>query len=135
MSELNIELAEQVLEQITEHPETHCQEVWGSKAPGCGTQYCVAGWAAALNARFQDRLLWLDDGHLEYVNTCDDDGRDKVVSIPVYARRALGLSRKQANRLFYGDESGNGFGGSNEDAVKYLRKLIKKAKRKQGVDV
>lgn len=58
MSELitGRELAEKVLEQVTEHPETHFQATWmsGSDQPftkgGCGTTACLAGWAVVLNA-------------------------------------------------------------------------------------
>lgn len=59
MSELitGRELAEKVLEQVTEYPETHFQATWmsGSDQPftkgGCGTTACLAGWAVTLNAQ------------------------------------------------------------------------------------
>lgn len=58
MSELitGRELAEKILKQVTEHPETHFQATWvfGSDQPftkgGCGTTACLAGWAVTLNA-------------------------------------------------------------------------------------
>lgn len=42
---LNIDLAQQVLDHITAYPEEHGQQGWGSR-PGylCGTSACIAGW-------------------------------------------------------------------------------------------
>ena len=42
------ELAQKILDQITEHPETHNQSSW---VDTCGTTYCVAGWAVAFNCQ------------------------------------------------------------------------------------
>lgn len=58
MSELTTgrELAEKVLRQVTEDPETHFQATWvfGADQPvstgECGTTACLAGWAVVLNA-------------------------------------------------------------------------------------
>ena len=69
----NKELAAKVLRQITEHPETHDQEVWFEQNEGgrgfcntvgevrdvgtCGTVGCVAGWAVALHYADKKRVL------------------------------------------------------------------------------
>ncbi len=39
-------LAEKILKQITEHPETHFQGTWN-----CGTTRCIAGWAVEFNRK------------------------------------------------------------------------------------
>lgn len=45
-TEINWPLLERVIEHIIDHPEEWNQEVWIRKTPGCGTQACIAGWAA-----------------------------------------------------------------------------------------
>lgn len=45
------ELAQKILKQITEHPETHDQGSWVNAFNECGTTYCIAGWAVAFNSR------------------------------------------------------------------------------------
>lgn len=42
---LNVDLAERVLELITEHPDLHNQEIWH-----CGSTSCIAGWTVTLAA-------------------------------------------------------------------------------------
>lgn len=42
-----------VLEQISEHPETHDQGVWHSE---CDTMHCVAGWVVRLAGEAGDEL-------------------------------------------------------------------------------
>lgn len=44
----NVELAQQVLEQIEEHPDTWDQGYWARETASCGTTHCFAGWAVAL---------------------------------------------------------------------------------------
>lgn len=58
MSELitGRELAEKILKQVVNRPETHLQVSWitsGHHVPvsECGTVACLAGWAVALNAK------------------------------------------------------------------------------------
>lgn len=58
MSELitGRELAEKILKQVVDRPETHRQVSWitsGHNAPvsECGTVACLAGWSVALNAK------------------------------------------------------------------------------------
>lgn len=41
---LNIDLAQQVLDHVTNHPEEHCQGGWGYRDPVCGTSACIGGW-------------------------------------------------------------------------------------------
>lgn len=70
----NQDLILRVLEQITHHPETHDQKVWGFE-PYCGTAYCVAGHAVALSG-----LEWrgrdvCSAGRLLGIHECPD-GRD-----------------------------------------------------------
>lgn len=43
---VNVELLEQVMQHITDHPEQHNQNFWVDE---CGTAGCFAGWAALLS--------------------------------------------------------------------------------------
>lgn len=45
---INVELLEQTMQQIKDHPEQHNQAWWFSEAV-CGTSMCFAGWACALS--------------------------------------------------------------------------------------
>jgi len=45
------ELAEKILQQITEDPESHNQDIWATTSgySECGTVACIAGWAVEFN--------------------------------------------------------------------------------------
>lgn len=116
---LNLPLAEAVLKQITEHPETHKQDSWGFRTDDCGTTHCIAGWALALTPGVS--FVWipwrggwdadaalLPGGSAPYEP--EDAGRD-----------ALGLDAATAEHLFWDL--------TEAEAVDYLRGLIAAAKR------
>lgn len=45
---INVELLEEVMQQIKDHPEQHKQSWWFTKS-WCGTAMCFAGWACYLS--------------------------------------------------------------------------------------
>lgn len=106
---LNIELAERVLTQITEHPETHDQVEW------CGSRKCVAGWACTLNGD----ELFLNDEDLVRARTADGD----VYEVSDRAATLLGLD---GHGLFYDM--------SRLSTVARLEQLIGVAKRQRDHD-
>lgn len=93
------ELAEKILQRITEDPESHNQDVWAGTSgySECGTVACIAGWAVEFNR---------NEGEDEY-RALDRLGAE-LNAPPWYdsvGRELLGLDRPAANGLFY--TSGN----------------------------
>lgn len=93
------ELAERILQQITEEPESHDQSIWAvaSGTAGCGTIACIAGWAVEFNRQ---------DGEGEY-RALERLGAE-LNTAPWYdsvGRELLGLDRPAASNLFYTDSS------------------------------
>lgn len=89
------ELAQKILDQITEHPETHDQDTWENVFGECGTTYCIAGWAVAFNARstedrstYQARILLADELGL-------------TAHWSTLGQELLGLDDQEAEDLFY----------------------------------
>lgn len=110
---MNVELAQQVLDQITRFPESHNQMLVHEGVNKsredyvCGTAACVAGWAASFAGRtaFEE-----DDYGRPYIYIKDDGdwydtGRDE-----------LGISEQMAAWLF--------LASSNAKAVDMLGYLI-----------
>lgn len=123
----NIELAERILEQVTEHPETHDQEHYGYQ--GCGTTHCIAGWAVVLTPEVE--LNW-ESGLLHSVWLPEDRWMTPFEA----GQELLALELEEAQKLFLGvdpydkgdeDEKLDG-GGTNAAAVAYLRELIADAR-------
>ena len=109
---LNVPLAEAVLKQITEHPETHRQSAWGIKI-SCGTAHCISGWSAVLAGA---ELAWDDHGMLEAVRL----NPMGAWSDPFYAgMELLGIDEDLADYLF---------GASEDAAIGELRELISDAR-------
>lgn len=47
---INVELMQEVMQQIKDHPEQHRQAWWFTlEGPDCGTAMCFAGWACVLS--------------------------------------------------------------------------------------
>jgi hypothetical protein len=113
---LNIDLAEKVLAQITEHPELHDQQYYGMRRD-CGTTHCVAGWAIALSPGVEFTWRPWDDGfEIDGVSLPDYGVTDPEVA----GRELLGLDLEAAEHLFLDlDES---------EAIVFLRQLIADAK-------
>lgn len=109
-----------VLDFITAHPEHHNQAVWAvpmawlrelydeSLVGTCGTVACVAGWTCIMAG---DELT-SSDGSPELDHAISDSGA--ALEIPERAMRLLGLTKDEADELFYDINSG---------AVRQLRKL------------
>lgn len=107
---LNVDLMLEIREQITSHPETHDQNVWGYQ-DSCGTTHCIAGWASALTGAHLD---WRKEfGATQLVHADDEDPDD-------YARRVMGLDGPTAQRLF--------FECNNCEALTLLDELIEQGK-------
>lgn len=98
----NRDVARQVLEIITEHPENHDQSTWCEPGvhsllyistvedvTGCGTTMCVAGWAALVDEYKIDTSLDLAV-----------KGRSRM-TIRAAGERALGVDFRLVNELFY----------------------------------
>ncbi|MFC5799147.1 hypothetical protein [Streptomyces formicae] len=118
MSKYNVDLMLAVREQITSHPETHRQVMWGRRTE-CGTTYCIAGWAAVLSGQ---KLLWEGYAGASTETWWLDDGRGNVLTtIESYAREALGLSDEEAGDLF-------AFDLPEPKALQRLDALIEKGK-------
>lgn len=88
-------LAEKILHQITEAPETHDQEVWmtSSVYGDCGTVACIAGWAVEFNrneGEGDQEVLGRLASELDTPPWYDSVGRE-----------LLGLDRGAASDLFY----------------------------------
>lgn len=86
----NTDLAERVMAQIKDHPETWEQGYWATKTD-CGTAHCVAGWACTLSGQqIEMRTSGLGnytaEGHVSDV-----------------ARRLLGLTPLRGHALFDGE--------------------------------
>jgi len=97
---LNIDLVRQIREQVTDYPESHDQNTWGTRT-ACGTTHCTAGWAAVLT-RTPEQLVWsrcVDGiGSDELVGVLDDSGEE--VDVERWAHQAMGLTWPERNALF-----------------------------------
>ena len=85
-------LAEKILRQITEQPETHNQDIWAT-SNDCGTVACIAGWAVEFNrneGEGENRALRRLANELDTPPWFDTVGRE-----------LLGLDRGTASNLFY----------------------------------
>lgn len=125
---INWGLLDSVMDHIAANKEKYDQKEWfhffGDGL--CNTTYCVAGWTAVLagaeqptkiSNKFAQSLAWFihrDSGKALYVE--DDQSYDQSCTkeeyeargyLPVwkYAQEKLGLSRQQANYLFWDSES------------------------------
>lgn len=67
----------------------------------CGTAYCFAGWTVELS----DRAQWIDPTDLMVVVELEDATKPLETTVPVAARRLLGLTTEQANLLFDADNT------------------------------
>ncbi|MBO0676759.1 hypothetical protein JRC04_04705 [Mycolicibacterium sp. S2-37] len=86
----NIELLEQTMQHIEDHPEQHYQQVWVSdRVLNCGTVACFAGWGALLSG------MSVDEVH---------DAAEKGLMHTVGAG-LFGLSENEAFDLFYSHNS------------------------------
>jgi hypothetical protein len=121
--QINEPLLAKTMHHLTAHPEEHEQRLWLARG-SCGTAGCLAGWAlhfAGHEMIFEDfdhdTSEFLGNPRLPWLRRFDAavgsmaDGRD----IAYVARRELGLSRAQADRLFHGDNTLDGMWEMVED--------------------
>jgi hypothetical protein len=95
---LNVELAEKVLKQVTDHPETHDQAHWMTRGPACGTTACLAGWALRFS-RPDAEVFWQDG--LRGVQVATEVTVDGTAwGISEAAAEVLGLDLEEADELF-----------------------------------
>jgi hypothetical protein len=119
---MDVDLAERVLKQITEHPETHNQGNYGMRyKSSCQTTLCIAGWAAQLSERAT--IEWQDDSSpwsdIEAVVLDDQRGHTNRVDPYTAGMQLLGIGVGEANLLFLGPD---------DRAINLLRVLIGEAK-------
>lgn len=103
------ELAQKILDQITAHPETHNQDTWVDGFNSCGTTYCIAGWAVALNA------LPGDDETLPAGRRAMARELNTIPHWGPLGQKLLGLDDEVADDLFFSD---------TEDAPRILAELF-----------
>lgn len=94
----NIPLIRKVRDYLREHPEEHNQCYWAYQS-GCKTTMCLAGTACHLSGH---ELDWETRHDYEYdiswlVASMTVEGQ----SIPDLARRLLGFSYDEADKIFY----------------------------------
>lgn len=136
MSTLNSSMAERVLTQITEHPETHSQTTFegvGYDDDVCGTTRCIAGWAVYFWA--QDRgieggVMDLAEAYVAEVGVAtildaieygEDSNGDGVEDIEAAAAHILGLKYSESHPLFYNL--------NNYSALRQFERHVEEAKR------
>lgn len=105
----NLALAQQVLDQITEHPHTHDQEMWFSE---CGTQRCIAGWAV----EFSDGYELVHSDTFGRTLAYRPDGTS-TPDVDLVAQELLGIDRDTAESIF--------FDFDNHRALAKFRHLVK----------
>lgn len=111
----NLPLLREILAYIDEHPEQHNQDWWAHAEEGCGTTYCVAGWAVHLRGY---SIEWAPFGDGEYqADYCRDVNGDRRL-IGAAAMELLGLTDGEATQLFTGCD--------NRDEVRDVAERIAK---------
>jgi hypothetical protein len=94
----NYPLLRKTMEHIEAHPEEHDQDYWGLMT-ACGTVMCFAGHAAVFDGATP---IWAQTPSDRYPEMDAVRGVDGPVRVEQYAGRALGLTEKEADDLFWG---------------------------------
>lgn len=102
-------LAEELLYDIEEHPETHDQEMWGYRT-SCGTTYCIAG--KILLKMEPENVVWQPSSIFFSGETLSTPFGVPIVDT---TQKYLGLDDTEANSLFL---------EMDKDVVKGLLKKI-----------
>lgn len=108
------ELAEKILQQITEHPGTHFQGAW-TLSNDCGTTRCIAGWAVEFNRkgteaahqtreRVTQELIEAGVHHPFGDGSPEDDEYHYSEGWEETAAALLGFDRDSACDVFYASE-------------------------------
>lgn len=126
---LNIPKAQRLYKHLEDNPEQHFQGVWYEENPTCGTTACAAGWQAILDGADIVRNTWTDtSGTYSYASASTVLIDGVPVGIDVYARKSLGLTKEEADRIFYRSET-------EGQAITELGCLINMAVAAQGKQV
>lgn len=109
----NVELLRKTLAHIEANPDQWFQQSWmepieGATENECGTAYCFGGWAAVLHGATLDDFMgntYAVPPPGESIDVFDasdlfEDDYDSRVYIGAYARKTLGLTCAQGDRLF-----------------------------------
>lgn len=100
----NLERLRHLRETVLANPETWSQRHW-AKRTECGTYLCFAGWAVTLKGEEVDwqspEVMQIDIDDFGYVLS----GRVTTGAVIADSARGwLGLTREQADDLFYSDQ-------------------------------
>lgn len=107
----NYELIKQLADYIETHPEEHDQNAWGHRT-ACGTTACAAGHAIILAGYSPIWETSADDQTGAWMMGVEGFGR----FVGDVAQDLLGLSGREALRLFYNTRNG--------DVVPFLRTIL-----------
>lgn len=91
MTERNIPLLQETMQQILDHPELHIQGWWFTKLH-CGTAACFAGWACLLSG---------EQAVFEGYGSHRADRLANGAWAQTWATELLGLTTKETSKLFY----------------------------------
>jgi hypothetical protein len=94
MPERNVELLEETMQYIKDHPELHRQGWWFTKQ-SCGTAACFAGWAVTLKGYMP--VFDVGDWRAEVVAL---PGDRREFDTPYLAQQLLGLTLNERETLF-----------------------------------
>lgn len=97
---VNIELAEKVLKQVTEHPETHEQLTWGYRTP-CGTTACLAGWTVVFGALPVYRAECGERAEFGDLIRAAVDSSSEEGFVDDVAAELLGMDEETASSIFF----------------------------------
>ena len=87
---LNVRLLRRIKRHLIAEPRRYEQSVYGNtvegkKAPACGTEGCIAGWAVFLSTPKSQWQTWIEE---------------KYFRMKAKATELLGLDKSEANDLF-----------------------------------
>jgi hypothetical protein len=95
---VNVQLLEQTMRHIIDHPETHDQGIWVSDKEDCGTTACFAGWACLLSGAKQYDVTLSQ-------STFSADTASGWIRADDLAVQLLGIDEDTATNLFDGDNT------------------------------
>lgn len=116
----NYELIEKVHRHIVDNPEQHDQALWAVKANSCGTVACAAGHALIFSGL---DIMWEvtpakassigeEIRRMRFARM--PDGRREAISVA--AREVMGLTRAEAEKLFFDTD--------DDEAVDMLAEIL-----------
>ncbi len=107
---MNTRLLKKVRDKILENPTQVNMDHWygwynpsETEIKGCGTAGCICGWAVAL----QDKKTLAEENEAVKSKTPEMGYSTFAKLMEKLGREALGLTKSQANRLFYVETDGS----------------------------